>query len=87
VVSGGQDLLSGHNVKVFFASPDVSPWSMWLYFEKKSVRVCRETSGAVRGSHMVTLVEQKIEVRRMMEEVVEKRSKLKGKIIKIGLFA
>jgi len=34
---------------------------------------------------MVTLVEQKIEVRRMREEVVEKRSKLKGKSIKIGL--
>jgi isoaspartyl peptidase/L-asparaginase-like protein (Ntn-hydrolase superfamily) len=29
---------------------------------------------------MVTLVELKIEVRRMMEEVVEKRSKLKGKM-------
>jgi hypothetical protein len=34
---------------------------------------------------MVTLLEQKIEVRRMMEEVVEKRSKLKGKSTKIGL--
>jgi hypothetical protein len=34
---------------------------------------------------MVTLVEQKIEVRKMMEEVVEKRSKLKGKSKKLGL--
>jgi hypothetical protein len=56
-----------------------------LYFEKKIVRVGRETSGAARGSHMVTLLEQKIEVRRMMEEMVEKRSKLKGKSTKIGL--
>lgn len=46
MVSGGQYLFSGHNVKVFFDSLDVSLWSMWLYFEKKSVRVCRETSGA-----------------------------------------